>query len=345
MAGAHTLQSEQAIGFPVAAAIGVLQDVYLLAWTFAVCNVCREAGVLGLLLPAWALSAAAWAGLMTVGVVLNVQALSGIEPGNGVRAELTFGDPNMASNYYVMALMVLWASRRPRRWPLRAAAGLLLLAGMAFTGSNGGVVNLGVSAGVCLILLAGRRWGVPAAVACALVLGLAVATEVTLLPPQTIQLAARQSGQPILRDWIGRSDQSAAQRLVLVDEASTLYGEGGLLGLGPGSTKPILALTQANYVHAAHDDYVASLVERGLLGALGLVLLIGAIAVRSAQVLRRPLRRSFAAVVDPVPLVAALAGLACAATFYQVLHFRHVWALLGILAAIHIWGVRRLEPV
>jgi hypothetical protein len=26
--------------------------------------------------------------------------------------------------------------------------------------------------------------------------------------------------------------------------------------------------------------------------------------------------------------------------FYQVLHFRHFWALLGIIAAVDLWGRR-----
>jgi hypothetical protein len=28
------------------------------------------------------------------------------------------------------------------------------------------------------------------------------------------------------------------------------------------------------------------------------------------------------------------------ATLYQVLHFRHVWALLGVVAAVDLWGRR-----
>ena len=34
------------------------------------------------------------------------------------------------------------------------------------------------------------------------------------------------------------------------------------------------------------------------------------------------------------PLVAALVAVACTGMFYEVLHFRQVWALFGIVAAI-----------
>jgi hypothetical protein len=33
-------------------------------------------------------------------------------------------------------------------------------------------------------------------------------------------------------------------------------------------------------------------------------------------------------------------GMFISAMFYQVLHFRHLWALLGIIAAVDLWGRR-----
>ena len=30
--------------------------------------------------------------------------------------------------------------------------------------------------------------------------------------------------------------------------------------------------------------------------------------------------------------------------FYEVLHFRHVWALFGLIAAVEIWGRRERRP-
>jgi len=154
-----------------------------------------------------------------------------------------------------------------------------------------------------------------------------------------IQHAARDSGQPILRDWIGRSDSSANQRVVIVEEAWRLLQEYGPLGTGPNATKPLLTDTLAPYAHQAHDDYVAAVVERGLGGGLALLVLICAIAFRSGQALRGRLRPDFAAVVvRREPLVGALLGLSVAAAYYEVLHFRHVWALLAVVAILQIWG-------
>ena len=36
-------------------------------------------------------------------------------------------------------------------------------------------------------------------------------------------------------------------------------------------------------------------------------------------------------------------GMLISAMFYQVLHFRHLWALLGIIAAVDLWGRRGRE--
>ena len=36
-------------------------------------------------------------------------------------------------------------------------------------------------------------------------------------------------------------------------------------------------------------------------------------------------------------------GMLISAMFYQVLHFRHLWALLGIIAAVDLWGRRDRE--
>jgi hypothetical protein len=44
------------------------------------------------------------------------------------------------------------------------------------------------------------------------------------------------------------------------------------------------------------------------------------------------------------PLVGALLGLAVSASYYQILHFRHVWAFFALIAALYLWGRRSPEP-
>jgi O-antigen ligase len=94
----------------------------------------------------------------------------------------------------------------------------------------------------------------------------------------------------------------------------------------------------APYPKEAHNDYVAALVERGALGLLGLALLVASIALRSLSLPRRVARSSAVAVVNPGPLIGAVAGTLVAGVAYEVLHFRHAWALFAIVAALSLWG-------
>jgi O-antigen ligase len=120
-----------------------------------------------------------------------------------------------------------------------------------------------------------------------------------------------------------------------------LYVSGSPLGIGPGATRPTLIAEQNFYAKESHNDYLGALAERGILGVLGLLLLVGAIATRSRAIVREPRTPELmAAVPRPSALVAALMALAVSALFYEVLHFRQLWALLGIVAALQLAGRR-----
>ncbi len=327
------------VGYPEAPLIAVVQDIYLLVWCLAIVNLARTADALRLLLAAWVYASVFWAGLLVVGVFTGVRALSGIEINNGVRADGQFGDPNMASGYFAMSLLVLWATAVPRRWWVRAALAAVLLAAMVFTGSNGGVLSLGVGTAFVILAAIRRRFGLIVAIA-AVCLALVVGAGATkVIHPVDIQVWARDSGVPVLRDWIGRSDASASQRLTIVKEAWALFQKAGPLGAGPGATQPILTDSLAPFPHQAHDDYVAAVVERGVEGGIALIVLICAIMWRARNAVAGQLKPDFAAVVPRRDaLIGALLGLAVAAAYYQVLHFRHAWALLAVIAAVQIWG-------
>jgi hypothetical protein len=327
------------VGYPEAPLIAVIQDIYLLIWSLAIVNLARTASALRVLLAAWVIASGFWAALLIVGVVTGIQALSGIEPTNGVRAEGQFGDPNMASGFFAISVMVLWSSAVPRRAWQRACIAAILLTGMVLTGSNGGVLSLGVGTAFVTLAAIRRHFGpiITVFAACAL-LGVGGAA-VQIVHPLQIQEWARNSGVPILRDWIGRSDSSASQRVVILQEAWILFQKAGPLGAGPGATQPVLADGLAPFPHQAHDDYVAAVVERGVEGGIGLLILICAVAWRARHAIGGHLHPDFAAVVPRRDaLIGALLGLTVAAAYYQVLHFRHAWALLAVIAAVQIWG-------
>jgi O-antigen ligase len=151
-----------------------------------------------------------------------------------------------------------------------------------------------------------------------------------------------QASTPLLKDSIGRQAESSGSRSTILSESTQLYLTGDTpFGLGPGGTKAAFQAHQFGYVKMAHDDYLAALLERGVLGGAALICLLVIVAARCRRIASRPLRPDYASIFPrPELLGAAVIGLVISAMFYQVLHFRHLWALFGIIAAVDLWGRR-----
>jgi hypothetical protein len=324
---------------PTAGLLALAQDMWLLAWAIVVANVARSPTGLRLILRAWVIASVAWATVGLIGVVAGIPTFAGLAANEGGRISIRFGDPNYAANYFVVSIMLIWATSYPRTRVLRTCAYGVLIAAWIFTGSNSGIVSLLVGVTAASILGIRRRWGVvPMVAASCLVLltAFAVAPHVSL---GGIQRAAQASRYQVVRDWVGRSPSSIEDRSLLLHESVGLYYQGGLLGEGPGSTKPRLTDAQAPFVKEAHDDYFAALTERGVIGVLGLLLLVASVLVRTMTVAIRPLRPEVEAIVPrPNALAGAVLGTLVSSTVYELLHVRHVWTLFAIIAAIYIWG-------
>jgi O-antigen ligase len=152
------------------------------------------------------------------------------------------------------------------------------------------------------------------------------------------------SSNPVVERSLGRSSKSAEGRQTLFEQEVYLYRTGSLLGRGPATTKANLA--ESEIVKEAHDDYIATLIERGPIGVVGLIILIGAIGVRAWAVAMRPLLPRYAEIVtSPIMLIGCLLTMAATATTHEILHYRHVWALLGILAGLYLFGREKRDPV
>ena len=329
----------------IAAGGGVLaltQDVFLFGWAVAIANLGRSPQLLGTLMRAWALSVTGWAALLLVGVVAHVSWLSGQNGLDGTRASLTFGDPNLAANYFLCGLLVLRAAQVPRRTGLRVLCCAVIVTGIVLTGSNGGMSALLIASVAGWLFGLVRSGRAAAATVLAGVLVLLGAVAVSTVDLASVASRARQSA-PLLRDSIGREAESGSSRQTLVRESFSLWLQrDSPVGLGPGGTKAALLADQVPYVKEAHDDYLAAVVERGLLGGAALIALIVLVVVRSWRIGRRnALRPEFAAVIPrPELLGAAAAAVLVSGLFYEVLHFRHVWALFGLIAAVELWARR-----
>ena len=326
---------------PVAghSAVAIVQDLWLYVWCWTVANLASSAGRLKVLLAAWAYSATAWATMLVVALAAGWSSLAGRSADEATRTTLTFGDPSYSASYYFISIMIIWATGYPRRRSVRMAAYAVLIVAILSTGSNSGLVSLTVGVAVATVLGVLQRRGPMPAIAVAAVLlagGYLVASNVSV---KEVQDSARTSQHGFLRDGIGRSGDSASLRDQLLHESLGLAKVGGPLGQGPGSTKPRLDAEMAPVVKEAHDDYLASLLERGLLGVLGLVVLLSSLTIRAVPLALARLTRGFGSIIArPNALVGAAAGTIIAMSVYELLHVRHVWALFGLLAAVSIWG-------
>jgi O-Antigen ligase len=321
--------------------ISLLQDLFVVVWGLVIANLGRDAGLLKTITRAWVISASCWAALMIIGVLGHVALLSGETARNGVRAAFTLGDPNLAANYFICSLLMLRATRFPRRRVVRWACGALLLAAIGLTGSNGGAVVLIVTAILgALFRMAQRRGAVPAIIAASALALVALAILPNVHVSSIVQ-KAQQSSQ-LLQDSIGRQAESSGSRSTILSESLRLYvTQDTPLGIGPGGTKVAFQSHLYSYVKMAHDDYTAAIIERGWLGGFALICLLVIVAARCRRIASRPLRSEYAAIFPrPELLAAAVVGMAISATLYQVLHFRHLWALLGVVAAVDLWGRR-----
>lgn len=324
---------------PLGSAVVLAQDLLLLLWATAITCGAQDPAVLSAAVTTWARLAPAYALVGVLAYLVGVAPLSGVTSADGARASYTFGDPNYAGNYLVLSLFVVAAARRPRSGPLRAASMLVMLVAIAFTGSNGAAATLVVGGLTVLVVRSYRRYGVQLAaltIAGAAMLGVALVGVV--LPHVDLQPVrdAAAGSVPLLRDSVGRTG-STSERATINAEGYRLYLDGQATGYGPAQTKASLAAAQAPYVKEAHNDYLATLLERGVVGCAGL-LLLGAAAVRRCTVLVTHPGATGLADILPRPwlLVAGLPVMALAGGFYEVLHFRHLWTWLGIVAAVSL---------
>ena len=329
---------------PRAGVVALMQDFLLVAWCWALVNLCRSPRCTSVLLRTWAYSSIAWVTLLFVGLAMGSTALTGQTARNATRTSLTLLDPSVSANYYVVSIMIIWASGYPRRRGVRIAAYAMLVAAIVSTGSNSGLTSLVVGTIAAALVMLYRRFGIAPAIsalALALLAGGLLASTVNVT---AVQDRAGESRWSFVREGIGRSDLSVDQREALRRESMRLYTTGGLLGAGPVSTKPRLERELAPLVKEAHDDYFAALIERGALGLLGVVLLVFGVGLRGFAIAGKP-GPTLAVLARPHALFGAVAGTLVAMSVYELLHVRHVWALFALVAALFLWSREWQHPV
>lgn len=325
-------------GAPLSSVLVLLQDLVLLLWGAVLALGRHQVAIVAGATKAWARFAPSYASVMLVAYLAGFDRIAGVSADNGVRASYTFGDPNLAGNYLVMSLFVMAACARPRNRLLRCYGYGVVLAATMFTGSNGALLTLGLGLVLALAVHRYRAAGAVAGIAVLALTGALVVLLMGFIVPRVDVDALREqaaSSIPLLRDSVARSGDSSSERATIVREGLHRWYAGDLTGYGPGQTKATFIAVQAPYPKEAHDDYLAALLERGVVGVLGLVVLVAAIGARCARLVTCDLPAAYARLVPRWWLLAVIGPMmAVSGTFYEVLHFRHLWTWLGIVAAL-----------
>lgn len=328
--------------YPHIAILTLFQDFFLLGWGATLANVARTDAAARFLVRAWGVSGSLW-GVGLLAFVGRTAASSGTATAEAARASFTLGEQNGAGFYFVVTLFMILAGRCPRRLLWRVPAIACLVFDTLLTGSLGAISGLIVGLGLALVVHTGARRGGAAALVLAVVLAAAGAGGYELMHRYQVVERAQSSPNLLLRNSIGRAQQSTSERQTLAAESRHLLSTSSLLGIGPAATKSALEHEQAPYPKEAHDDWTATLVERGVLGLIGLLLLVGEIVLRASRVgsPRRLGPGLAAALPAPQFLIGALAVLTIYSFTHEILHDRTAWALLGMLAAFSLW---RAQP-
>ncbi len=326
---------------PQTGLLSAVQEIFLLAWAGSIATLCRSPKTLSLILSTWAWSAMAWASVLA-GAVLTHQwwlAGAGAQSGNGARAQLAFDNPNMAADYFLISFFVVIISRYPRNPIARTYAYLIIAAALVLTGSNAAFLSLAVGATVAVFVALWRRGDMVSAVAVSAVVGALLIGSIYAAAESGTVRNLENSSNVLIQRSVARGPKSAAGRQTLYNEEFQLYRSGSLLGRGPASTKTSLGSSLGEIVKEAHDDYLATLIERGGIGVIGLIILIGAIGLRAFYIALRPLAPAYARLVArPSLVLGAVFAIAATSTTHEILHYRHVWALLGILGGVYLYG-------
>ena len=299
------------------------QDIYLYVWFVILCVFLNSNRRVELLVVAWALAAV---------LVLSTEGFL-TEGGGTARVEFSFRNPNRAAAYLTLTFFMLLHPVVPLL--VKGVLCALLAVGVSGTGSAAGSIGLYLGAFTFLwsLLYGYSTRGVrPLLFLGVAVLGLAV-------------LAINPMGSEGLRSLLGDVAPTAAPRIERsADTREQIWSKGmetfreHPMGIGPASFhKQIDSGVSDDGAIELHSDFVAALVERGILGFIGYLMLIAWMAREVFTMLHRSTERR------EIVWGSALAGASVSYLFYSItheaLHHETFWLMLAlIISQVRILG-------
>jgi O-antigen ligase len=294
--------------------ISIIQDLYLILFFWGVSNLIDTPRDLRYLVLSWTAVAVSEAVLILGYFVTNPAA----------RAYGTLEDSNGAALYLGMSLFLLLQPYVRIHGLLRSTFALLIVVATLATKSLGAMVALPISVGLAFVLY-WRRVGSAKRTRLSLAVVMLAVASIAIVP-QAVEMP----------NFIDRAAGSAVGRRAIWEAGlHSFMGNPLGIGIGPAGFAEEHMIPGGTWAEAKHkelhNDYLAYLVERGVIGFMGFVLLLGSFGVMLRQNIKAA--RSERGVL----WVAGLSGMFCFALvdamFHEVMHARYVWLLLALIAA------------
>jgi len=319
--------------------LNLVIDLYLFALFLAICNdLSGRERALHTILKVWTVAALAW------GTLLILTFLQALPPALAKallgqtfddRLATTTGNPNLAASFMLVSYFVALSSPWPRRRVARFLVLGWILFGMYVTGSNGALT--GVVAGWAFLALgpylraARTREQLMAFVGVLLLLvtiALGVTVAVVGVPRfglADVSAFAAHERDGAFADNLGRLDRGTRVRLQLWDSGFRGSGSRLAIGLGPGEAIDVVVNAKGRN-QSLHNDLIAYLIERGVLGFVGILALYAALLRWGGRLLVARGR-------GPDTMRGLGAGVAAnllMSMSHETMHFRHVWVLFAL---------------
>ena len=263
--------------------------------------------------------------------------------GDTSRATGPLADANFWAQALILALpLALWSMRQgPTRLTriCAAAAGLLIVAGVATTQSRGGAIAMVIAVAVWL-WFQGGRWRMAIVI---LPIGIVLAVALTGSTQRFEQL--RSINDPSQStEFRGRLSENIA--------AFRMWQDHPVLGIGagqfPSNYRAYAAKIglDARSERNAHNSYLQAAAETGTLGLLSFLGMIGAGLWCGVRARARLLEKGLVSAAGCTEaLVAGLIGYLCAAVLLHQAFPEYLWAWLGLLAGTLVLSGYRMRPL
>ena len=312
---------------PTSGILAVGQDVGALAWSAAIANVIRTPEAFVIVTRAWVYGATAWAVALVLAMLARRGGLGGPDPLPGFSS---LGDPSVIGNVLALSFFVSLVGPSPRSSLARLAVGATLLIGVAVSGSHAAiwaVVVGGVATGFVSIW---RRHDLMAAIG-----SLGIGLVLLACALVAVGIAHRlESGVAV--PSIDRPATIAVTQRPLFFRAFGPYLDGTPVGIGPGGIRADGSAPQGG---DPGGTYLVTLVERGPVGVIGLIVLVFGLLIRAHMLALRGLSSAFQHLVrEPSALLGGVVVIWILAGTHEVLYDPVVWAFFGLVGGLYLVG-------